>query len=594
LQETIPDMDRIFERAAQWGIETQYVDGLGRRRVVEPQALARILDIMTAGGELPPPPPPDATPRAAPPLAYQGAAAAPWRSWVLAVQLYGVRSRRNWGHGDFTDLARLIDLAAALGASGVGLNPLHALFDDRAEEASPYFPNSRFFLNPLYIDVEALPEFAGLAADGFGPDFAALRTPDLVDYGAVAKAKMRALSLVHDAFRRQGSRTRQRQFERFRRARGASLAQFAAFELLRRRYGRPWWEWPEEFRRPNAGALARLRAADANALAQFEFAQWIADQQLAACRDHARKLGLSVGLYLDIAVGVRADGFDAWSDQDFILPGIEIGAPPDLLNTQGQRWGLAGFNPVDLINRDCAPFRRVLAASMRYAGAVRLDHVLGLKRLYLVPRDMRADQGAYIRFPFEALLAAIAHESVANRCIVIGEDLGTVPENFRATLAAAGLWSYQVMLFERAADGGFISPDLYRENALVTFATHDLPTFAGWAGGHDLTVKRTLGLDPGESDRDRAAAKEALGRAMAWRGLAVLDFPAVAKFLADTPSRLLVVSMEDALGEVEQVNVPGTIDEHPNWRRRLPVDLEDLPRHDGLSALAKVMAAAGR
>src|SRR5262249_22093278 len=203
-------------------------------------------------------------------------------------------------------------------------------------------------------------------------------------------------------------------------------------------------------------------------------------------------------------------------------------------------------------------------------------------------------EGAYVRFPFEAQLAAIAQQSHAHKCIVIGEDLGTVPDGFRDTVAAFGLWSYQVMLFERAADGGFIAPDHYRENALVTFATHDLPTFAGWLSGHDLAVKRALGLDPGETDDARAIAKEAAGRAMAWRGLSTLDFPSVAKFLGDTPSRLVVVSLEDALGLLEQVNVPGTIAEHPNWRRRLPLDLEDLPHHDGLKTVAAVMASAGR
>jgi 4-alpha-glucanotransferase len=371
-------------------------------------------------------------------------------------------------------------------------------------------------------------------------------------------------------------------------------ATIAAFETLRRRFAAPWWEWPKRFRAPSENGLRRLRATEAETLGRCEFVQWIAHEQLAACRDLARRRGLPIGLYLDIAVGVRADGFDAWSDQKFILPAIEIGAPPDLLNTQGQRWGLAGFNPADLINRDCEPLRRVLAGSMRYAGAIRLDHVLGLKRLYFVPRDLRADAGAYVRFPFEAQLAAIAQESHAHECIVIGEDLGTVPDGFRDTLAAFGLWSYQVMLFERAADGGFIAPDHYRENALVTFATHDLPTFAGWQAGHDLAVKRALGLDPGESDPDRAAAKEALARAMASRGLAALDFPSVAKFLGDTPSRLVVVSLEDVLALVEQVNIPGTIAEHPNWRRRLPVHLEALGRHDGLKVVADVMASAGR
>ncbi len=322
--------------------------------------------------------------------------------------------------------------------------------------------------------------------------------------------------------------------------------------------------------------------------------QWIADQQLGACRDKARRLGLPIGLYLDIAVGVRPDGFDAWSGQDFILPTVEVGAPPDLLNTQGQRWGLAGVNPVGLAKREFEPFRRLLQASMCHAGAVRLDHVMGLQRLYLIPGGMRGDQGAYIRFPFEALLAVVSQESVANRCIVIGEDLGTVPENFRETIADWGIWSYQVMLFERARDGSFVAPDRYRENALVTFATHDLPTFAGWTSHHDLAVKSALGLDPGETDDDRTAARAALGRALAARGLPRLDFSSVTKFLAATPSRILLVTLEDALGLADQVNVPGTVAEHPNWRRRLPVFLEDLKNVSGLSSVRDAMASAGR
>ncbi len=384
------------------------------------------------------------------------------------------------------------------------------------------------------------------------------------------------------------------QFDDFRRKHGALLEAFAAFEVLRRRFGKPWPEWPGEFQKPDEQLFHTLRSTDAEQLDYVVFTQWIADQQLAACRDKAECVGMPIGLYLDLAVGVRSDGFDAWSNQHFVLPSLEIGAPPDRLNTQGQAWGLAGTNPAALIESDCEPFRQVMRASMQYAGAIRIDHVLGLKRFFLVPRGFRAEQGAYVRFPFEALLAAAAQESVANRCIVIGEDLGTVPPGFQDTLARYGIWSFQVMLFQRAADGGFIAPDLYRENALVTFATHDLPTLAGWISGHDLTVKRGLNIDPGESDGDRATAKEALGRAMAWRGLPTVDFLSVTRFLADTPSRLLMVSLEDARGDVEQVNLPGTVDEHPNWRRRLSVPLEDLLGSSALPAVASLMEESGR
>jgi 4-alpha-glucanotransferase len=529
----------------------------------------------------------------APERAYQGAGGGLPRVWTLAVQLYGVRSRRNWGHGDFTDLVNLIDLAGDIGAAGIALNPLHALFDDHAE-VSPYSPNSRLFLNTRYIDVEAIPEFPGLQAGGMEQEVAALRQGELIDYRGVVAAKTRALRLAYAAFQKQKRSARQREFQRFRRERGSILKHFACFEHLRSRFQGPWWEWPAEWQRPDEKALERLRRTDRDSIGFHEYVQWIADQQLGRCRDRAALHRLPVGLYLDIAVGVRADGFDAWNDQDTLLRTVEIGAPPDILNTAGQKWGLAGVNPVALERHAFEPFRRVLRESMRYAGAIRLDHVLGLQRLYLVPSGTKADKGVYVRLPFLALLAVIAQESAANKCIVIGEDLGTVPENFRETLADWGIWSYQVMLFERTWDGSFHAPEHYRENALVTFATHDLPTFAGWLERRDLAVKRDLSIDPGETDDERSAAHTALRNALSQRGMRSVDFLSAAKYLAATPSKLLVISLEDALGLVEQVNVPGTVDEHPNWRRRLTVSLEDLKQENGLSAVAEIMRAAGR
>jgi 4-alpha-glucanotransferase len=535
----------------------------------------------------------EATLLRAPEQAFQGPASGPRRLWALAVQLYGVRSRRNWGHGDFTDLIGLVELAAALGAAGVALNPLHALFDDRPEAASPYSPNSRLFLNPLYIDVDAIPEFPGLAAAGFEREVAELSQRELVDYAGVARAKTRALALAYEGFRG-ADRARRAAFESFRREGGPVLARFGCFEFLRRRFGTPWPQWPPQWRNPTDAALTALREHDGAAIAYFEFVQWVADQQLAACRQRAHDLALPIGLYLDVAVGVRPDGFDAWCDQDAVMSGLAVGAPPDLYNTAGQNWGLAAFSPVALETRQFQPFRQMLRASMRNAGAIRLDHVLGLKRLFLIPDRMAAGQGVYVRFPFEALLAVAAQESVRQRCIVIGEDLGTVPEDFRATLSAWGIWSYQVMLFERAPDGSFLPPEAYRENALVTFSTHDLATFAGWSSAHDLAVKRALDMDPGETDEERAAAQAELRNALRAQGETDVGFPAVAHFLARTPARLLVVAVEDALGVRDQANVPATVDQHPNWRRRLPVRLEDLALQTGLTAVADVMTAAGR
>src|SRR5215813_6236063 len=405
-------MASILERAAHWGVETEYRDGFGNVRAVKPEVLARILDALATG---------DAGDRMLPrtvlmrgsagqslhvggiegqplrwqiigkekiaegegtsPLlilpalqngvlqlhvtiacpggqrsedvclivchdrSYQGQQTAPARMWALAVQLYGVRSLRNWGHGDFTDLAALIDLAADLGAAGVGLNPLHALFDDQAEDASPYAPNSRLFLNPLYIDLDAIPEFPGPRAAGLEEAIERIRKQHIVDYQGVAHAKMRALKLAHDVFRREGSAKRHRAFDAFREAHGSVLTRFGCFEFLRRKFGHPWWEWPQQWQTGEEEALHGLRRAETAHIGFVEFVQWVAHEQLDRCRARGRARGLPIGLYLDVAVGVRSDGFDAWCDQDAVLSGMAVGAPPDALNTAGQNWGLAGFNP---------------------------------------------------------------------------------------------------------------------------------------------------------------------------------------------------------------------------------------------------------
>jgi 4-alpha-glucanotransferase len=506
------------------------------------------------------------------------------RCWLLAVQLYGARSGRNWGIGDFTDLMGLIELAHRLGADGVGLNPLHALFDDRPSDCSPYSPNSRLFLNALYIDVERLPEFEpGQAREDV---LARLRSADIIDYRAVAELKWQALRAAFNAFKCNAASERKADFERFRHERAETLSHFACFEVLRHKYKSPWWEWPAEWRQPDEANLARLRRSDAaDDIGFIEFVQWTADRQLAACKDLAQRLGMKVGLYLDVAVGVQSDGFDAWNEQQAISRHLGIGAPPDPLNTAGQDWGLAGFNAAGLEIRSFEPFRQMLRASMRHAGAIRLDHVLGLRRLYLVPHGFGPDNGAYVQMPFEALLAVTALESVAHRCIVIGEDLGTVPEGFREQMADWGIWSYLVMMFERDNRGAFKGIDHYAANALVTFNTHDLSTYAGWRSFGDLKMKRSLGIDPGESDEARWHALSMLDDVLRDHAIERNDLYSVVSFLSQTKSRLLAVSLDDLLGLVEQPNVPGTVDEHPNWRRRLPVSLERIASAIDVSAL---------
>jgi 4-alpha-glucanotransferase len=562
-------------RGAELNLSVQLPKGIYRLRVAANEALGKRVD--------------EAALILAPHQACQGASEK--RMWALGVQLYAVRSERNWGHSDFSDLVDLIDMAADHGAAGVGLNPLHALFEG---EASPYFPNTRLFLNPLYIDVDAIPEFPGRAAAGLEGEIARLRAGDVIDYEGVTRTKMRALKAAHAAFRNYATAERRAAFDRFRARHSFPLSRFACFEFLRRRFAAPWWEWPQEWRRPQRDALDALYRSEEAEIAFIEFVQWIAHEQLARCRARAGERRMPLGLYLDIAVGVRSDGFDAWCDQDAVLTDIAIGAPPDALNSAGQNWGLAGFNPLALEQQLFDPFRALLQASMQYAGAVRLDHVLGLRRLYLIPHGVSAQEGAYVRLPFEPLLAIAALMSEQHRCIVIGEDLGTVPDDFRHTLQDWGIWSYQVMLFERSGEGQFAPPESYKKNAVVAFGTHDTPTFAGWRESVDLEVKRALNMDAGETAAERTRALSALRRQLADRGTNELNFARVAKYLASAPSRLLFVSLEDLCGVKEQVNLPGTLKQYPNWRQVLPVRLENIRSRPELAAIASIMREAGR
>ncbi len=583
-------MNDLTATAQIWGVEPQYYDVFGRRRTATPETITRLIDAMAAA-------------RIAPCAlespnetlgAFQGDGR---RSWALAVQLYALRSRRNWGHGDFTDLENLIVLAARRGAAAIGLNPLHALFTDRPDEPSPYAPNSRLFLNPLYIDVDAIAEFPGLAAAGLQGEIEALRATDTVAYPRVAAAKLHGLHLAHVSFRSNGSAERRADFERYRAEQGEALLRFACFEVLRRQQApRPWTEWAQPWRSPTRARLDAFRHVNAEACEFYEFTQWIADRQLGACVEVAHAHGMPIGLYVDLAVGIDRHGADAWSQQDAVLAEVAMGAPPDELNTQGQNWGLAPFNPHALPAHDFAPLRQVLAAAMRHAGAIRLDHVIGLQRVFMIPLGRPAEEGAYVRFPLPQLLQVVAQESNRLQCIVVGEALGTVPEGFLDVLAHWGIWTYRVMLFEREGDGRFRRPEDYPAEAVATFNTHDLASFHGWLESYDMRRKRSIGIDPGETDESRAWAQQKLREILAERAptFAADDIAAVAAFLGATPSRLAVIALDDILGVRDQINVPGTVNQHPNWRQKLPVALEDLDNHDGLAGVAKAFAECGR
>lgn len=502
------------------------------------------------------------------------------RLWLLMVQLYAVRSQTNWGHGDFTDLKRLLQIAREAGAAGVGLNPIHSLAPG---QASPYSPSSRRFLNPLYIDVEAIPEFPGANACGLVDEIAHLRAGEEVDYLAVHAAKIAALEVTWLKFCEHASLERRAAFKEFCVQGGDALKQFSQFESLRSEFGTPWHKWPAD-------------AADREASpAEFHsFLQWCADSQLRACNEEAKAIGLPIGLYLDVAVGVDADGADAWAQHASFAPSLSIGAPPDIYNPAGQDWGIVSFHPQALIESDFSSFRQMLRAVMNHAGAIRLDHALGLNRLFLIPFGAGARRGAYVRFPFEAMLAVVALESQSHRCLVIGEDLGTIPEGVCEMLNEWGIWSYRVALFERAG-GEFRHPDHFPAHAIVTFNTHDLATFSGWASKHDLGVKLALGYDPGEADNERDDALNAMSATLKQHEIADgMTFPAVVRYLARTRSQLLSIAIEDILELKDQPNIPGTINEHPNWRRRLPIDLEDISAHPGLHRVAQVLAQEGR
>lgn len=587
-------MSKLLEDAEHWGVETEYHDVFGKLYSTRPETLARLIDAMELGRFAPSPPGANVVSNEPTP-AYQGDGR---QHWLLAVQLYAVRSRRNWGHGDFTDLSQLIVHAAAVGAAGIGLNPLHALFPDHAEKASPYAPNSRLFLNPLYIDVDAIPEFPGLDAAGLSDEVEVLRKENMVAYPRVAAAKMHGLRLAYSRFCAQASAERRADFEAFRTDRGEALLRFACFEALRREYAPTRWpEWPQPWRSPERGDLDEYRRTRHDACEFEEFIQWVADRQLAACMEAARVHGMPIGLYIDLAVGIDRDGADAWVNHGVVLADASMGAPPDEFNPGGQDWGLAPLNPHALPANDYKIMRQLMDATMRYAGAIRLDHVLGLQRVFMIPLGFKAVDGTYVRFPFQQLLRVVGEESRKYECIVIGEDLGTVPPGFRETIGRWGLWCYRVMLFEREGDDAhFKLPESYPEMALATFNTHDLPTFRGWLTKHDMAVKHALGRDPGESDEARDWAHRKLREILAERadGHATDDLAAVAAFLAVTPSRLVVISLDDVLGVLDQVNIPGTTTEHPNWRRKLPLPLEELENHAGLRRVADAFAKGGR
>lgn len=519
------------------------------------------------------------------------------RGW--AAQLYGLRSRNSWGVGDIGDLARL-----AGGPDRPGFVLLSPLHDAPPTRDSPYYPSSRMFRNPLYLEMEAVPEvealrgperqrLAELAAAG-----RALTGGRLLDRVAAWQRKDEALRACWDALRRRPERLAA--FERWR-AKAPDLEAFAGFCALQRERPGDWHAWPAELRHPDSPAVAVWRAANGHEVGYHAYLQWLLDGQLEAA---ARQAGGAerVGIVNDLAVGFDPGGFDAWWTQDQLAPDIAVGAPPDLLGPRGQDWGLPAFVPSRLAERGYEPFARTLRAGMAQAGGLRLDHVMGLFRLFWIPRGASPSEGTYVRYPADDLLGVLALESHGARALVIGEDLGTVEAGVRERLAAERVLSYRLIWFERERGGARRRAARYPRLALAAVTTHDLPTAAGWLSGDDLRHLGAIGvLPPGRlaaEEEVQQKEREELCRLLEAEGVLAQGersvdevVAALYAFLARTPAMLVAVTLEDAVLSRQRPNVPSTITERPNWRIPLPVLLEDLW---GQESVRRLLAAAAR
>ena len=489
------------------------------------------------------------------------------------VQLYGARSKRNWGIGDFGDLRKLIEFAAARGAAVVGVNPLHAT------QGSPYSPSSRLALNFLYLDMEAIPGYGAaqrlVRTKAFQRKLDQLRKAPLVDYAGVTVLKRNVLELI------------------FKQAKPKVPAPstFAVFEALREKFGGGWESWPREYRDPRSSAVKTFAKKNAQRVAFHEWVQRIARAQLEGVQQRALELGMPIGLYVDLALGADRGGAEVWADQESYALDATCGAPPDEFNPKGQDWGLPPYSPRALQATGYRAFIELLRANMLAGGALRMDHVMALSRLYWVPRGAKADQGGYVHYPADDMLAVLAAESQQRKCLVVGEDLGTVSADLRTKLNSAGLLSYRPLFFEKQPDGEMAPPPAYPRDALVCVSTHDLPTWQGYWKEHDLDLRERLGfsVDPKKERELRRADQEKLARALEREGL---DRSALSAhtFIARTPCKIALVQPEDMLEVLEQANLPGSVDEHPNWRRKLPLLLESWSSDPRVVATTQAMA----
>ena len=548
-----------------------------------------------------------------------GSAVAPFparRSWGFAVQLYSVRSRASWGHGDLHDLADLaVWSGGELGADFVLVNPLHAAEPRPPVSPSPYLPMSRRQVSPLYLRVEDIPEYQGLSAGDrarvealAAPLRAASATAALIDRDAVWAAKHAALKLIHAV---PLTASRRAELDTFLARDRRALDDWATWCAIAEMHGPDWRSWPAPLTDPGSAEVTELRRTLADRIEFHAWLQWLTAEQLAAAQQAARRAGMGIGVITDLAVGAHPGGADAWARQDVIVPGISVGAPPDEFNQRGQNWTLPPWHPGRLTAQGGRPLAELIAANTRTAGGLRVDHVMGLARLWWIPAGMSPDLGTYVRYDHELMGGVLAAEVARADALAIGEDLGTVEPWLRKFLAGRHVLGTSMLWFERRADGTPRRPGGWRRGCLATVGTHDMPPAAAFLTGEQVTIRAKLGLLTQPEVEERAAAHAEMTRWLAMLAREDLlprrDRPSPEEFttalygyLTRTPAVLIGVSLAEAAGERRPQNMPGTVDEYPNWRIPLadadgqPVLLDDLPANAGVRAVAAAVAGGLR
>ncbi len=563
----------------------------------------------------------------APETCYQPPELADGRKiWGISLQLFSLRSKRNWGIGDFTDLHSVIESFAPLGISVLGLNPLHALFPHLPENASPYSPSSRDFLNSVYLDVEAIDEFKHdfevkrqVKTRKLQARLQALRDLKLIDYRGVWDVKLPVLATLYRAFKRQYQDTdsvRIKAFRQFQENGGEDLFKFALFEALQASFHRQdveidcWQNWPEAYQDPESETVTRWADEHSDDIEFHQYLQWNAEQQLSVIHENGKKHGMCIGICRDLSVGDAKSSAQCWAEQADYALNLGIGAPPDDFNSNGQNWALPPLKPQALRDQAYRPFINTLRANMRHAGALRIDHIMGLMRLFWVPSNRSPKEGTYVSYPFSDLLGILALESHRHHCLIIGEDLGTVPDEVRHALDANKMLSYRILNFEKDWHHGTIKPPGdYPRYSLCTSGSHDLPTLRAFWQGADFELREQLKFFPTDEFREQQRqirqrdrfeiltalarenliANEAIDGTSAAKDLSSELAQSIQCYLARSQSMLFMVQMEDLLLQTQQVNVPGTISEYPNWRNRLTVDLEDWQDQFDLEGFACVI-----